>query len=642
MCEPPQDAVTRSRILAAALFVVLLLLAAEGTASLAMSRAPRAPPASMPAHVRAGTPTPTAAASFYMQEGATLVQEDNIAGGTLPTVSATFRLESSPWDTGYETNGLSTTGDWFQGLAMDNWPGCPSGFAFGYEVWNAAGTSVAGPVCTLPVVLLAGDEVQITLTLNCNAGGSGSACFTFQDLTTGLGDIVTVPQPDPTASAFENLANVSNAVGFFSGPMTEVVDPSASSCRLYGSMPTVSYVIEAGGLTVSEYIPWSDEFGLSGKGSTVCYAQEDPIRAVDATPLTDYFDGAAGTPYGPHWEAGQNWTAASGLPGVWRFQTDVSPLTATVLLSRSSLDVGQNVTVTGTATGGVRPMSCAWYGNGILQPATTNCTWTETASVPGMETITAYVIDNLSDYALGGAPLVVSPDPVVPAPTPSPTGIDVGQNVTWTARVTGGSGGYVYTWTGLPAGCSGSGATVPCVLPALGSHAVRVAVTDSNGFTALSPWATLVVSPAPAVTLLASPSNDASGGAILFSAAVLGGHGPFTFVWSGLPPGCAGPRNASSFSCTPTAAGDFAVTVQVTDGSGMSAMGSTHVQVGQGPLALPGAESPAVVGGIGAAVILVVAVALLLARRRNEPETPPPQPPTTPPPPPPSPPPPPP
>ncbi len=636
MCEPPRDAVTRTQILAAAVCVVSLLLAAMGTVGPSRPRTPLAPPAFVPAHVRVGTPTPSATATYYLQEGATLVQEDAIPGGTLPSVSATFRLESSSWDTGYEINGLSTTGDWYQGLAMENWPGCPSGFAFGYEVWNAAGTSVAGPICALPVVLLAGDEVQIALTLNCAGGGAGSACFTFQDLTTGLGDVVTVPQPDPTATAFENLGSVSSAVGYFTGPMTEVVDPSASSCRLYGSMPTLSYVIEAGGLTVSEYIPWSDEFGLGGKGTTLCYAQEGPIQAVDATPLTDYFNGAAGTSYGPRWEAGQNWTAVSGRSGVWRFQTDVSPLTATVLLSQSSADVGQNVTVTGTATGGVAPVTCTWYGNGITPPATTNCTWTGAASSPGVDSVTVYVVDTLSDYAQGSANLVVSPDLVVPAPTPSPAGIDIGQNVTWTATVSGGSGGYMYSWTGLPAGCSGGTATVLCVLPALGSHTVRVAVTDSNGFTALSPWATLVVSPVPTVTLLASPSTSANGGTIVFTAAVLGGHGPFTFVWSGLPPGCAGPSSAPSFSCTPTAAGDFAVTVQVTDGSGMSSTGSARVQVGQGTLGLPASNSPVVIGGISAAIVLVVAVALLLARRRNEPEVPPPRPPTMPPPPPPS------
>ncbi len=608
---------------------MLLLVGLAGTAFPA-TRAPASPRAFAPAYGGPVPPVPAASTAFYMQEGATLVQEDGVSQPTLPAITATFTLETSPWSTGYEVNGLSTTGDWFQGLATDNWPGCSSGLAFAYEVWNATGASVAGPVCKIPLVLSAGDQVQIGLTLNCLSGSSAEACFTFRDLTAGLADVVTVPQPDPTAAAFENLGSVANPNGYFTGPMTEVVDPSGAGCQAYGSMPAVGYVLEAGGVTVSQYIPWSDEFGVGGRTTSLCYLYMLPIQSVRSTSVSDYLEATGGSSYGPHWEAGQNWTAFSRQLGTWRFQTDVAPLTAAVTLSRTSADVGQNITITGIASGGAPPVACSWSVNGASVPQTA-CTWTQTAPAPGLETFTIFVVDNLSDVAEGVVTLSVSPDPSLPAPVDTPVAVDVGQSMTWIASVSGGSGGAVYTWSGLPAGCAGTTATIVCAPVIAGRYGVRVSITDWNGVTALSPSTYMTVSPEPALTLVASPANDAVGGAITFSADAQGGQAPFQYAWSGLPPGCTTSANVPSFSCTPTGAGSFDVRVQATDANGDAVTATAQVVVSQGIMGAPPAEGSAVTIAIAAAVILVVVAALVLANHHRGRNPPPPPPPATPP-----------
>src|SRR5207302_3229682 len=88
--------------------------------------------------------------------------------------------------------------------------------------------------------------------------------------------------------------------------------------------------------------------------------------------------------------------------------------------------------------------------------------------------------------------------------------LDLGQNVTLAANVIGGSGGYTYTWIGLPPGCDGTTATLHCTPStpaATGVFPIRVLVTDSNGYAAPSPATNVTVSSDPTVTLSATPES---------------------------------------------------------------------------------------------------------------------------------------
>ncbi len=594
----------------------------------------------VPLRLHPGTPVAAAAGQvYYMQEGATLAAENGDAFVTMPTVSATFVLESSVWSIGYEINGLTTTGDWYQGLALDNWPGCGSGFGFAYEVWDATGSSVLGPVCNLPWHINAGDTLTITLSLNCAAGGLGSMCFTFADGTRGTGGTVTVAQPDPTATAFVNGPTAADVNGFFTGPMTEVVDITASSCLAYGSMPTVSYVIAAGGLSVSAYIPWSDEFGVIGSTPFACYSGVGPTTTVDAGPLTAYYESTSGNAYGPHWVAGQNWSQVVGTAGLWRFQTDPSPLAVLVAFTPPSIDLGQSVSAAATVSGGSGTVSCAWAVNGA--PASgTSCVLVQTPPSLGSYVFTATVADGLSDYAQGAATLVVYDGPVVPPPVLSHSAVDVGQSVDVTSAASGGSGGLTYLWSGLPAGCDSSTAvTVHCTPPAVGTFHVTVAVTDSSGRSNTSSATTLTVNPALVVTVRATPSEALQNVPVALAADVQGGTPPFTFAWSGLPAGCSAPANAATFSCAPTVTGTFTVSVRVTDDGGASIASSAVLTVGSAIFGMPAQQGAAVLG-VTAVIAIVFALGLILlvrrARRLQPPPAVPPQAPPGPPPPPPA------
>jgi hypothetical protein len=84
---------------------------------------------------------------------------------------------------------------------------------------------------------------------------------------------------------------------------------------------------------------------------------------------------------------------------------------------------------------------------------------------------------------------------------------------------------------------------------------------------------TITVLPAPRVTLRAQPGfPDDVGVRVTLTATATGGAGGFTFLWSGLPTGCAASIGAS-LPCTPTAPGVGLVRVSATDtlGSGANA-----------------------------------------------------------------------
>lgn len=85
----------------------------------------------------------------------------------------------------------------------------------------------------------------------------------------------------------------------------------------------------------------------------------------------------------------------------------------------------------------------------------------------------------------------------------------------------------------------------------------------------------LTVLPDPSVSASALPSTLAdSGQSLQLTATPSGGVSPYSFVWTGLPPGCL-TNDSPVLGCTPAASGRYSVNVEVTDQLGVS--GSTQL-----------------------------------------------------------------
>jgi hypothetical protein len=92
--------------------------------------------------------------------------------------------------------------------------------------------------------------------------------------------------------------------------------------------------------------------------------------------------------------------------------------------------------------------------------------------------------------------MVVYLDPILGVPDITPSTVRLGQPVTISVEIAGGSGNESYRWSGLPPGCLGTGAVITCSPTEAGSYPVSLTVEDGNGGVGNSPTATLNVTPA--------------------------------------------------------------------------------------------------------------------------------------------------
>jgi hypothetical protein len=280
-------------------------------------------------------------------------------------------------------------------------------------------------------------------------------------------------------------------------------------------------------------------------------------------------------------------TSASAISGSYTVYTGPSVSTPTVTVNGTSsvvADVGQTLafstTLTDPGSGGISEYT--WNG------LPTGCSGTTptifcTAAGPGPFAVSVTVQDsNGVSSTSGTAPVTVNSDLTVPAPTASVSSGDVGQSTTFEASPIGGTAPYsTYVWTGLPAsGCSGTATSTPvCVFAAasVGELTLSVSVTDAVGWVSTSETPLLFsVYPdpglsVPTLTVNGTVSSVADVNQTLDFSTTLsnpGSGGISSYSWSGLPEGCAG--TADSIACTAAGAGDFAVTVSVTDSNGVT------------------------------------------------------------------------
>ena len=106
----------------------------------------------------------------------------------------------------------------------------------------------------------------------------------------------------------------------------------------------------------------------------------------------------------------------------------------------------------------------------------------------------------------------------------------------------------------------------------VGSYLAAVNVSDGVDPNAT---ATIAIAPTLPLTVLgtATPGTVTAGRPILLQGTASGGSPPYTYVWSGVPPGCG--VNGPNLTCTPKQVGNYSVMLQATDS--VSDQATTHV-----------------------------------------------------------------
>ncbi|MEU5692378.1 fibronectin type III domain-containing protein [Actinosynnema sp. NPDC020468] len=253
-------------------------------------------------------------------------------------------------------------------------------------------------------------------------------------------------------------------------------------------------------------------------------------------------------------------------------------------------EVGVAYSTQFTVTGGTAPFTWSVSAGSLppglaLNPGTGVLSGTPTTA--GSYTFTVQVVDASGQSATKQVTVVIAAQPVA-AFTP-PAG-EVGAAYSAQATVTGGTAPYTWAVTAgsLPPGLTLNTSTglVSGTPTAAGSYPVTLQVTDAFNQTS-GKTATITIAAKPAFGTTPPPSGQVG---VPYSTTfdVTGGTAPFAYaVTAGsLPPGLTLNPATGQLVGTPTAAGTYAFTVQVTDSFNQTATKSVSVTVNPGPLVI--------------------------------------------------------
>ncbi|HEV2428771.1 MAG TPA: fibronectin type III domain-containing protein [Thermoplasmata archaeon] len=177
--------------------------------------------------------------------------------------------------------------------------------------------------------------------------------------------------------------------------------------------------------------------------------------------------------------------------------------------NRSGVDVGQTVQFNASVAGGLAPYALEWsdFPRSCLPSNSDSPSCTLTAEIDVYPLVEAQDANGVSTGWVSAGHLLVYADPLAPAPDASLGVVGVGGTVSLTEAASRGTGLYRYLWFGLPPGCSGSSAAVSCLATVSGTYRVGVLVTDSNGYSVVSPSIPLTVQPQNGLFSFGSPES---------------------------------------------------------------------------------------------------------------------------------------
>jgi hypothetical protein len=265
---------------------------------------------------------------------------------------------------------------------------------------------------------------------------------------------------------------------------------------------------------------------------------------------------------------------------------------ASFSISPSEIDLGQHATLNVSALSDATPLNYSYTGtppgcspgNASLATCTPNAT--------GSSLVEVRVNDTAGDNTTVSANLTVASDPALRSFQIAPTVVTSGSAINLTTNVTGGTGIFTFSFSSLPSGCGAQNrSSYSCRPGQAGTFNVTVHATDTAGMT-VSGNATLKVNPRPNVALFsANPSATDVGRTVSFDANVTGGTGTLTYLYAGLPTGCAAP-NGPRFSCVMNQSGVFPISVTATDQFGWNSTRSVTVTVNPDPQILSARITP--------------------------------------------------
>ncbi|MCI4353887.1 MAG: hypothetical protein L3K06_00795 [Thermoplasmata archaeon] len=365
-------------------------------------------------------------------------------------------------------------------------------WAFSGGSWTVAAPAFAAGPRTADL----GHAFTLRVTATPSPGGLS---YQYSGLPSGCPsvDAASVTCVPGTLGTYAIQASLSGAGGFTAEAQTTVQIRPAPSVLDLVTTTSIGEVGVALGLTV---------FASSGAG-VLSYAYAGlPPGCVSANSSTlGCVPAGAGT-----YDITATVTDDLGIAATGTTHLEVVPAlsVASIVTSRTALDVGQPLDVTATLVGGTGPFGYAYSG----LPA--GCRTVDVGALTCQPTATGTfligvgAIDGLGAVAEGSTMLTVNALPSVASFVASNETITTGGSIALATTVAGGTAPYVYQYTGLPLGCIATGtAAVSCAAVPTGNYTVSVAVVDATGAAASGTVAFRAL-PAPTKVIPSGPPSD--------------------------------------------------------------------------------------------------------------------------------------
>lgn len=266
----------------------------------------------------------------------------------------------------------------------------------------------------------------------------------------------------------------------------------------------------------------------------------------------------------------------------------------TANLPDGTVGVGYPTQVIPPATGGTTPYTYTAVNlpPGLsFNPTTREITGTPTIAGPYVVTIN--VSDADGNSASMNYPINIKNALVLPNASLADGTVGVSYPTQLIPAATGGTTPYTYVATNLPPGLSFNPATreITGTPTTTGTFTVNVQVTDGAGVTASNSYTIKVVAP---LSIANKTLVDGTVGVVYATEtlpAATGGVGPYTYVATNVPAGLSFNPTTRELTGTPTGAGNFSITLTVTDSEGRQATNTYALKV-NGALTLATATLP--------------------------------------------------
>ena len=279
----------------------------------------------------------------------------------------------------------------------------------------------------------------------------------------------------------------------------------------------------------------------------------------------------AGTPAVDTW--------AWGLPG------HESLVVNTLTANEGEAEVGVPVVISASVSGGTPPVTLFYPalppGCASINSASLSCVPTASGSFPIAVTAT----DATGRVARGAGTLLVAPHLTGARLSINGSTVAVNGTVYLGASSSGGVAPLSYSYSGLPPGCAApAGSGGPCRPTVAGVYIVMVRITDAlavwmNASATLTVTKATTTSPLMIQSFVALPSTLTLGQPVRLVVNLTGGVAPYSFVYSGLPSGCA-TTDEADWVCVPGVTGNFDVVAHVSDAAGAIAEALATLTVG--------------------------------------------------------------